>query len=557
MSGNGERRVVIVGASAAGLRCACRLARLRPSWSITVVEKRDRFSLAACGLPYVLSGDVTALDALRRTGDGTLRDEAYFADVKGVTVLARARATAIDVAAQRLEVVGAGGETEELQWDDLVLATGAAPRPLPGQPSHPRVHTVHTGEDVAAIYRQLAGGQISHVAIIGAGLVGCELAEAFRALWGASVTMLEAAAAPLPGIVDDEMGGAIAGVLRRNGVDLRCGSGVAAVTAAGDSVTVETATGTVVADAAVVAIGVQPVVELAAAVGVALGPTGAIAVGADLATSVPGIWAAGDCVEVRHAVTGEPCHLPLGSLANRQGRALANTLAGRSDPFPPVAAAVAVKVFDWNVAAVGITRAAAQARGLAARSVWVTCHDRAGYMPEAKEIVVHLVYEQGTERILGVQVAGEGEACKRADVAAQLIVRGATLADLAQLEHAYAPPYAPAVEPLAVAAWVAQNQEDGIIACSPLDSMAGEAVLDVRHPEEQAARPVAGAATTSAPLETLRGHGSALARGPWMAVCERGTRSAEALRWLQAHGRYARYLGGGLRLRTMAGGKGP
>jgi NADPH-dependent 2,4-dienoyl-CoA reductase/sulfur reductase-like enzyme/rhodanese-related sulfurtransferase len=554
VNGKGERRVVIVGASAAGLRCACRLVRLCPTWSITVVEQHDRFSIAACGLPYVLSGDVGDLDALRRTSDGTVRNEAYFADVKGVTIRARARATAIDVVAQRLEVVGEDGEIEELQWDDLVLATGAAPRLLPGQPSHPRVHTVHTGDDVAAIYRQLAGGQIAHVAIIGAGLIGCELAEAFRALWGARVTMLEAAAAPLPGIVDDEIGGAVAGALRRNGVDLRCGSGVVAVTAAESSATVETTTGTVTADAVVVAIGVRPVVELAAAAGIALGPSGAIAVTADLATSVPGIWAAGDCVEVRHAVTGEPCHLPLGSLANRQGRALANTLAGRRDPFPPVAGAVAVKVFDYNVAAAGITRAAARNRGMLARSVWVLCHDRAGYMPEAKEIVVHLVYEQGTERILGVQVAGEGEACKRTDVAAQLIVRHATLADLAQLEHAYAPPYAPAVEPLAVAAWVAQNQEDGIIACSPLESMAGEAVLDVRHPEERAARPVIGATTTPAPLETLRGQGMALARGPWMAVCERGARSAEALRWLQAHGRYARYLGGGLRLRAIAGG---
>ena len=503
----------------------------------------------------MLSGDVASVDALRRTGDGIVRDESYFGEVKGVRVLSRTRATAIDVVAQRLEVVQEGGGVEELAWDDLVLATGAAPRRLPDQPEHRRVHMLHSAADVEAIYGDLAAGAVSHVAVVGAGLVGLELAEAFRALWGVRVTLLEAAAAPLPGIVDEEVGGVIANALRRNGVDVRCSSTAARIVPTEDSVAIECGAEPVVADLVVVAIGVRPEVSLAAAAGIELGATGAIAVSPELATSVPGIWAAGDCVEVRHAVTGEMCHMPLGSLANRQGRALANTLAGRREALPPVAGAVAVKVFDWNVATVGITRAAARARGLAARSVWVTAHDRAGYWPEAKEIVIHLVYEQGSERVLGVQLAGEGEVCKRADVAAQLLVRGATLADLGQIEHAYAPPYAPAVEPLAVAAWVAQNQEDGIVACSPVESLAGEAVLDVRHPEERAARPVSGAGSTSMPLEAMRAQGQTLAKGPWMAVCERGTRAAEALRWLQANGRYARYLGGGLRLRAMAQGR--
>ena len=149
---------MIVGASAAGLRCACRLARLRPTWSITVVEQRERFSVAACGLPYLLSGDVEGADALRRTGDGMLRDESYFADVKGVSVRSRTRATSIDVAGQRLEVTGADGRAEELHWDELVIATGATPRRLPGQPVHDRVHTLHTEEEAIAIYRQLAAG---------------------------------------------------------------------------------------------------------------------------------------------------------------------------------------------------------------------------------------------------------------------------------------------------------------------------------------------------------------------------------------------------------------
>ncbi len=551
-----ERRVVIVGASAAGLRCACRLSRLRPEWSITVVERRDTFSIAACGLPYLLSGDVESLDELRRTGDGALRDEAYFRDVKGVAVRSRTSAEAIDTQARLLTVKAADGSRAELAWDDLVIATGAVPRRLPGQPNHPRVHVLHTAEDTRAIHRQLAAGTLSRVVVVGAGLVGIELAEAFRALWGVGVTLIEAAPAVLPGVVDEEIGKAVGSALVRGGVALQCGSAVQAIEAGAGGVTVRAGAAAFTADAAVVAVGVRPEVALAASAGVKLGPTGAIAVSPELATSLPGIWAAGDCIEVRNVVSGEACHLPLGSLANRQGRALANTLAGRPEAFPAVAGAIAVKAFDWNVAAVGITRARAASLGFAARSVWVTAHDRAVYWPEAREVFIHLVYEHGTRRILGVQAAGAGEVAKRVDVAAQLIGRGATLEDLAAIEHAYAPPYAPAVDPLAVAAWVAQNQEDGIEASSPLADLAGARVLDVRHPEEVAERPAPVPGAAAMPLEALRARGGTLANEAWLTVCERGTRAAEALRWLRAHGRGGSYLGGGMRLRALLGGEG-
>jgi len=262
------------------------------------------------------------------------------------------------------------------------------------------------------------------------------------------------------------------------------------------------------------------------------------------------VWAVGDCVEVRHAVTGDGVFLPLGSLANRQGRCVANQLAGRADRFPLVAGAVAVKVLDCNVAATGITRDHAERLGLAARSAWVVGHDSAHYWPEAKEIVLHLVYESGSGRLLGVQAAGDGEVAKRIDVATQLIARGGTLDDLAHVEHAYAPPYAPALDPLAVLAFVAQNQEDGIVGRPPSTGLAGMRVLDVRHPGESEARPVGGGNVVLAPLESLREAGRAGGEGQLLVVCERGTRSAEAVRWLRGRGIDASYLGGGLRLRS-------
>ncbi len=211
------KKVVIVGASAAGLRCACRLRRLQPEWSITVVEAGEVFSYGACGLPYVLSGDIEELGVLRRTPYGAERDEDYFAAAKGVEVISPWRATAVDVEAGTVHIEGPEGE-RDLAWDELVLATGATPRNLPNQPDHDSVHTFHIWDDVKPLKMGLMHGEIDHVAVVGAGLVGCELAEAFHSLWGAEVTLIDVGETPLPEILDRELGVVVARHLESSGV---------------------------------------------------------------------------------------------------------------------------------------------------------------------------------------------------------------------------------------------------------------------------------------------------------------------------------------------------
>jgi len=370
-------------------------------------------------------------------------------------------------------------------------------------------------------------------------------------LWGAEVVLLEAAGAPLPEVLDPDVATCVASHLRDNGVDLRLESPPERIEAADEGVVLAVPGGTVRADVAVVAVGVEPSVELAREAGLKLGAGGAIAVDERLATSVPHVWAAGDCAEVRHGVLGEPAYLPLGSLANRQGRTLANILAGRPDRFPPVVGAVAAKVFDYNVAATGCTLARARERGLEARAVWITIEDRAHYWPEARAVQIKLVYEAGSRRVLGVQAVGEGDAVKRVDVATQRIAAGATLDDLAHVEHAYAPPYAPAMEPLAVAAQVAQNQEDGITAAAPDGPLDGMRILDVRLAEESAAHPAFPDRTMNVGLGELSSRLDGIDPSTELVVCERGTRSAEAVRLLLRQGIRARYLGGGLRWRAL------
>jgi len=544
------RRVVVVGASAAGLRCACRLKRLQPTWSVQVVESREVFSYGACGLPYVLSGDIDSLEALRRTSYGLIRDVSYFASHKGVEVLAGWRAEAAGEG--RLRLVGSEGE-RELEWDELVLATGAAPRRLAGLPDHPRVRCFHHLEDVAPLKQGLIRGEIGHVAVVGAGLVGVELADAFSSLWGAEVTLIEAAGWPLPGLLDREVGTAVARSLEAAGIRFLGDAALESLSADDDGVTLKAGGDTVLADVSVVAVGVVPDTALAQALGVELGVTGAIRVDQHLATSRPHVWAAGDCVESRHAVTGEAVHMPLGSLANRQGRTLANVLAGRDDAFPPVAGALAVKAMEWNVAATGCTLAAARRAGLDAAAAWVATEDRAHYWPEAKVIHVGVVWERDSGRLLGVQAAGEGEVAKRIDVATQLILAGADLERLAHLEHAYAPPYAPALDPLAVAAFAALNHEEGVEALPPFVDLGDATVIDLRLAEESQAQPFEGEAE-GIPLGELEPDRLPDA-DELVLICQRGTRSAEGVRALAASGRRARYVGGGVAWRQVGGEK--
>ncbi len=546
-------RIVVVGASAAGLRCAARLKRLRPRWQVIVVEQREIFSDAACGLPYALSGDIDDPDDLRRTSWGALRDTAFFEEVKGLQMLTGWRAIALDPVSHEL-TVESGTTVKTLRWDELVLATGARPRNLSGVAAGPLVRTFHTRRDMRELKELLIHGKLEHVAIAGAGAVGCELAEAFRSLWDVDVTLIEAAPWPLPAIVDREVGALVAAELRRQGVTVLCNSPVRSVASRDAGVQIEAGDHTVNADIIVVATGVEPAVELAAAAGVAIGRSGAIAVDQNLATSAPHVWAAGDCAEVRHAVTGDPVHLPLGSLANRQGRVLANILAGVPDRFGPAAGVIAVKIFDLTVAATGCSATMAQKCGLNPKAIWLTAEDRAHYWPETDDIHIEIVFDPASRELLGVAAAGTGDVVKRIDVATQILLQRTTVDQLARLEHAYAPPFAPALDPLGVAAFVAQDCDEGVEPLSPLAPLDGYAVLDVREPSERRIHPLAGVDVMAIPFGELRGRLAELGGNrPWSVVCERGTRSAEAVRWLKTAGLAARYLGGGMIWRVAAG----
>ncbi|MBW1872459.1 MAG: FAD-dependent oxidoreductase, partial [Deltaproteobacteria bacterium] len=475
----------------------------------------------------------------------------YFSAVKGVNVMSACRAVEIDLKNHKLIIQTAAGN-DQINWDELVLATGSQAKRLPGQPDHPRVKSFHTLDDLAVLHNGLVHGEIRRVAIVGAGLVGCELAEAFSVMWGAEVVLLEAGPHPLPMVLDEETGAIVAKVLGDNEVSLQTSAMVEQISADDKGAVVVAGGKSFSTDVAIVALGVSPVTDLARQAGLALGTTGAIEVDQQLATSVPHIWAVGDCVQFQHKISHKPVCLPLGSLANRQGRTLANLLAGRQDFFPEPVGAMAVKVFDLNVAAVGLSRTQALAQGYDAKSVWIHAHDRADYWPEAKDFALQLTYATDSLKVLGVQAAGEGEVAKRIDVAAQLLANNGDLSAFTHLEHAYAPPYAPTIDPLAVSAFVALNQQDGVEAVSPLTSLADKKILDIRNQEEIKALPISGAQVDTIPLNQIRSRLAELDMTGWVVICARGTRSAELCRLLAGQGVMASYLGGGVRWHMLA-----
>jgi NADPH-dependent 2,4-dienoyl-CoA reductase/sulfur reductase-like enzyme/rhodanese-related sulfurtransferase len=547
-----RQKIVVIGASAAGLRAAARARRLMPEAAVIVLDERTFISYGACGLPYYLSGDIEDLDKLRQTTYGMVRDPEFFARVKGLDVKTRIRVVRFDPVAKQIFAVNL--DTEErpvFSYDKLVIATGARPRPLVGLQPGPACSFFNTPEEATALRKGLETGQIGSVIIVGGGFIGVELATAFGELWGCEVTVLEAMDRILPQLMDSDMAAIVAGHMQRQGVAVHTGKAVTRVATEEGKAVVEAGGETFTADRVVVAVGVVPRVTWTLESGLETGPCGGVAVGERLETNLPDVFAAGDCVEVKHRVSGCCALVPLGSLANRQGRVVGDNLAGIRSRFGPVTGSSCVKVFDWNVAATGLTVGTAKQAGLRPRSTWGTFTDRAHYYPEHEQIFLKLVYEEGTRRLLGLQACGPGGVVGRVDMFASLLHRDGILDDLIDLEHCYSPPFNAALDPLYVLGCAALNQEEsGIAGIGPTSLLNNYYRVDLRTAEEITEEYPSPPGAVNIPLQELRQRVDELPRDrPLLLVCAMGTRSSEATRWLSAQGfTDLVYLAGGVNM---------
>ncbi|MBU1610394.1 MAG: FAD-dependent oxidoreductase [Proteobacteria bacterium] len=455
------KNIVIIGAVALGPKAACRFKRLEPRSQVTMIDMDDRFSYGGCGIPYYVSGDVSEVKELCTTSFHMVRDVDFFDEVKGVKMVPSTKATRIDRTAKVVEVEDLKtGDRAKLPYDKLVISTGSQPRRLnvPGEDLQ-GVHYVANLQDAERIRALVTAGSVERAVIVGAGFIGLEMAEALADMWGVEVTVVELMDQILPGLVSPTLARMARGHMEEQGVTFRMGETVQRIEGDGTVSKVITSGAEIEADLVILAAGVLPNDELARDAGLKVGERGGVLVDEYMRTSDPNIYAGGDCVIIKHLVSGAPFFLPLGSMANRQGRVIGDNLADLNRKFEGAVGSFCVKLFETSVAGTGLSLAAAKRAGLDAVSVLQIQLDRAHFYPTKELMTLEMVVERGTRRVLGLQgFAGTGDAMiGRVNAVAALLGRGVTVEDISNLEVAYSPPFASAMDVLNSIANVADN----------------------------------------------------------------------------------------------------
>lgn len=533
-----NKKIVIIGGTACGPKAAARARRCDQQSRITIVEQEAELSVATCGLPYYVSGVIESrLQLVQRGPD-------FFKEVMDIKALTRTRAIAIDRKAHRVEILNlAKNRTSTIEYDKLVLATGSTPLSLDGKGKG--IFTLSRIEEAQAIRNLVSPRKINKAVIIGAGLIGLEMAEALVSQ-GVEVSVVEALGWLVPTLFDFEVAAYLAKHLREKGVKLLFGQKVTGFEGDEKGWLTKVVTGDTKLDAelVLVAIGVKPNTALAKDAGLSIGSTGGIAVNDHLQTSDPDIYAGGDCVENVNLITGQKILAPLGSTANKHGRVIGTNVTGGDESFPGVLGTSIARVFDYSVARVGLSQSQAQAAGYEVITSLVPGYEYATYYPKGKEIMLKLVADKASGRLLGGQAVGPGDTAKRIDVLATALTFGASVNDLANTDLAYAPPYNSALDPLHHAANIIRNKQQGLArALTPQEVMVklknndAFVFLDVRSPAEWDTFRIEAPQTRLLPLTQLRARLGELPKDAEIViVCQTSVRAYQAQRLLDGAG---------------------
>ena len=529
-------RYVIIGGVAGGATAAARLRRLDEKAEILLLERGEFVSFANCGLPYFIGGAISRREKL------FLQTPQGFKSRFNIEVKVRSEAVGIDAAGKTVEVKDlASGTVSRIPYDALVLSPGAEPvKPrLPGV-DDPAIFTVRTVPDADAIMRHIEAASAQSAVVVGAGFIGLEMAESLTKR-GITVTLVEALDQVLPAL-DYEMAAAIQGTLRSNGVALRLGGRVEGFARKDGKLAVRLAGGVELpADLVVLSIGVKPEIGLAKQAGLAIGPAGGIVVKGFLQTSDPHIYATGDAIEFPSPITGKSATAFLAGPANRQGRIAAdNIVLGNRRSYTGSIGTAIVRVFDLSAGICGVSEKGLAQAGIPHRVVLIHGNSHAGYYPDHKPIAIKILFAPDTGMLLGAQAVGADGVDKRIDLLSLVIKKRGSIHDLAELEHAYAPQFSSARDPVMVAGFAAENALAGLMnpvawKDVPAFSAAGCRLLDVRSPKEFAAGTIPGA--LNIPVDELRGRLDELERkAPVMTFCAMGLRSYVAARVLMQSG---------------------
>ena len=551
------KRLVIVGGVAGGASAAARARRLCEDCEITVFERGPHASFANCGLPYFVGGEIVKSDDLLVQTPESLR--ARF----NLDVRVNSEVTGIDRPRRRVMVRDLGsGRDYEQPYDSLILSTGARPLvpPIPGieREGH---FTVRSIPDVTRIKDWTQNCQACRAVVVGGGYIGLEMAEQLVRHGGLSVTLVEG----LPQVMaplDPEMAAWLHRELRAHGVTLLLGNPVASFEAPAEG---ESARASVVvmkdgqrlpADAVVLGLGVRPEVSLAKNAGLEIGARGGIRVNEHLQTTDPDIWAVGDAIEVRDAVTGVWNLIPLAGPANRQGRIAADNIFGRSARYHGTWGTAILRLFDLTAGCTGANEKTLRAAGLPYQALHLHPGSHAGYYPGAEPIAIKILFAPDTGKLLGAQVVGRDGVDKRLDVFATAIQGHMTVHDLADLELGYAPPYGSAKDPVNLAGMAAQNVLSGDVITVQWDEVSARdhtrtILLDVRRSDERSRGFLPG--SIHIPLDELRSRlGELPVDREIIVYCHSGQRSYFASRLLMQRGFRVRNLTGAWRTWSAA-----
>ena len=447
------QRIVVIGGVAAGLKAAAKVRRLDAEAQITVLERGELVSYGACGLPYFIGGEVEQVRQLMSSPSGALRTPEFFKKAKNLDVLTRMEAVAIEREAKIVHALNLEtGAKQQFAYDKLVLATGASPL-KPAWPGVEKENIFHVWrpQDAAAIRRGLETQKYEKAVVIGAGLIGLEIAEALR-MWDVDVTVVEMKNQLFPALLDEDMAQELELSLAAKGLQFLKEEAVEDFGGDAQVREVKTDKRTLTADLVILALGARPNVELARQAGLEIGTSGAIAVNEYLQTSDKAIFAGGDCAENTHRVSGEKVFLPMGSTANKHGRVIGENLCGAGVKFGGVLGTAVVKLFEMQVGRTGLNERQGAAAGFECVSVTVAGYDRPHYMKAARKVLLKLTADAVSRQLLGMQAWGEGDVVKRVDVAAMALSLGATVDKLFDADLAYSPPFNSPIDMLAVAA---------------------------------------------------------------------------------------------------------
>lgn len=442
------KRLVVIGGTAAGLSAASKARRNDPALSIKVFEKTGFVSYGSCGLPYYVGGIIPDVNELVSLTSAELTHK------RGIETLVHHEVTAIDRTAKTVSVLNldTGNEFTE-NYDYLVIATGAKPfiPPIKGLEGN-GVYTLRSVEDGLKLRQAIADGARRAV-VIGGGLIGLEIAEQLG-MNRIAVEVVEAAP-KLLGFLRDQYAAMVQKVLSDNGIHVTPDTTVEEILRENGNVTgVKTSKGSIIgADMVLVCAGAVPNSGLARDCGLTLGLKGGIVVDDYMQTSDPSIWACGDCVQMKHVLTGQPCYVPLGTTANKQGKTAGGNIGSAAPtPFAGVLGSQVTKIFNLYIASTGLDEEQAGRIGYNAISASITKSDRASYYPGGTDNHLTLTFDRDSGKLLGAQGVGSESIAGRMNVLVAAISAGMTVNELNQLDLVYSPSVAPVYDPLLIAA---------------------------------------------------------------------------------------------------------